>query len=284
MIVSRGKRIGPVVYDRELDWTWKNMIGRWYIKTLAGGFLVDYSGFNNHGTLTSMNSASAYVSNLGNALLFTRPSTQRVEINSLNLGARSSLTFSIWCYLVSIDTTWGNGLFCWGQYNVYTNDIFLYTDTTGKINFQLNNGADGAATTANSLPLNTWNHIVCTYNGAGSTNDEKMQVYLNGVRQSLTFNYTVPSTTSTIGPAFNVFRIGAYLDSINSTVFQWNGLIDDFSIHNRSFVADEVQKLYAGGRGYGFLDSFTRRWMLSSTGFKPYWFRNQQRMIGGGIR
>lgn len=48
-----------------------------------------------------------------------------------------------------------------------------------------------------SLPVNQWNHLAVTYDGAGATNADKLNVYVNGSDLNMTlFSGTIPSSFS----------------------------------------------------------------------------------------
>ncbi len=63
-----------------------------------------------------------------------------------------------------------------------------------KIYFHLSAGANYGNTTSNVLTANVWYHVAAVYDGSGSTNSDKVKIYINGVSQSLSFNGTIPST------------------------------------------------------------------------------------------
>ncbi len=84
-----------------------------------------------------------------------------------------------------------------------------------------------AYTTGNILTTGTWQHLAFTYNPNGSTNDDKVKFYLNGVRQSLTHSATVPNSlnSNAISPTIGVETgptAGTYANAIIDQVRYYN--------------------------------------------------------------
>lgn len=217
---------------------------------------LDVSGNANHGTLTNMDRNAAWVTSGGKgALNFTNQlnvQQNRVDANSFTLANRNVFSFSGFGFLASRTAGFGNGFFSWGNIGVYTTDCFLYVDGTGPLVLQVNNSSDGGAVTTSNFPLGSWVHVAAVFNGNGTGNSGRIQLYINGRVQDLTFgSYTVPSATS--AATGTVFRIGGYLDSITSTAYQWNGQLDDLRIYSRVLTPEEIWQLYDLGRGGGML-------------------------------
>lgn len=84
---------------------------------------------------------------------------------------------------------------------------------------------------------NTWNHIGVVYDGSGSTNADKLKIYLNGVEQNLDFTGTIPATTRDTNADL---RIG---DFQNLSRF-WTGKIDDVRFYNHALSQFNIDELY----------------------------------------
>jgi hypothetical protein len=233
-----------------------------------------------------MTPATAWVASGGKgALSFTANNTNRVEVaDSGFFNAISQFSFSAWfnlrAYTGSIA---GNAIFCRGQIAAFNNDINLMIDTSGTMFAQVNNGADGSSSF--SLPsfytLGTWAQVSLVYDGRGSTNDDRVKIYLNGSRMALSHTYTVPATTSTITSG-NTFRFGQYLNTSNANEWAFNGFLDDITIYNTSLTASEVREIYRLGRGYGVFPEPDFDEGFAAAGFKAYWARRQH-LIGSGV-
>ena len=87
------------------------------------------------------------------------------------------------------------------------------------------------------LPLNQWSHLVLTYD----LSSKEVEFFINGELDALS------SFAGNLSfPLSNGFRLGPTDDyQATSTV----GEIDDFRIYATSLTADEVKKLYGGGKG-----------------------------------
>jgi hypothetical protein len=83
----------------------------------------------------------------------------------------------------------------------------------------------------NGLPLNTWTHVVVTYDGSKSVSGT--QLYVNGQSSSGTFGTTYAGMDNTNIPLYIGRRDGFF-----------NGTIDNVQIWNRSLSATQVLALY----------------------------------------
>jgi len=108
------------------------------------------------------------------------------------------------------------------------------------------------------------------------------------------------STPTSAAIFINGRQVASRTDTVNMTLTTGGGIGYRFSVNSdyspiqfaeaavwgRSFYAPEVANYYAQGpSGSWQLDAPRNRSRFAQvTTFKNYWFRNQQRMIGGGIR
>lgn len=87
---------------------------------------------------------------------------------------------------------------------------------------------------SNLITTGVWQHWVGTYDGNGSTNDDKVKIYINGDDQGpLGFFGTIPSTTADNPASFQIG--GANL----------NAEITDVALWSATLTADEVSLLYS---------------------------------------
>jgi hypothetical protein len=94
--------------------------------------------------------------------------------------------------------------------------------------FVYSKSGGAALVNSNITPaLNTWYHIVATWDG--TTN----RIYINGVERA-------NSTTAHNSGAVETLSIGTY----ESNFEFWNGLIDDVRIYNRALTASEVLSIF----------------------------------------
>ena len=157
-------------------------------------------------------------------------------------GVQSNFSTSFWFNMPSNQPQH----FLYSQTNDYVNgggNGIMSGTVNGKIIFQvLNLGQAHNVITTNTFNINTWYHIVETFeNGV-------MKIYVDGVLQPVTETGTLTQfrTTST-----DIFRIGTLL---------YNGLnynpdvlkIDELGIWNNSLTQSEVTKLYNNGAGLSY--------------------------------
>jgi len=136
-------------------------------------------------------------------------------------------TESVWIYPTSSNAN--NIIFDISLAGTYNNRTYTSRLQTGYIRFSFANTTSSVYIDSTStVPLNTWTHILASYNGTNIT------IYLNGV-----LSKTGGLTGSMITNGRTLF-IGASGDL--ST--KWNGSIDDIRIFNRSLEQWEITALY----------------------------------------
>jgi hypothetical protein len=98
----------------------------------------------------------------------------------------------------------------------------------------VSNGTDRALKVVDALPLNTWTHVIFTFDGTAQTE----KIYINNVLQtvvdaSLSSLGTVPSILNAAnGQSFRVGHRGA----TGNTVGSWAGGIDDVMVFNETLA------------------------------------------------
>jgi RHS repeat-associated protein len=120
----------------------------------------------------------------------------------------------------------------------FPNDNFqLIADNTGKLVFFvfLNSTTNVAAITPTAVPLNTWEHVVGTFDGTTIT------LYLNGV---MVDQHSVSVTMATGSGGIG---IGADTNGGNP----WNGRLDEVAIYDSTLPASRVQAHFNAGTHYG---------------------------------
>ena len=111
------------------------------------------------------------------------------------------------------------------------NEFRLTTDANSYANCAIYSSSwQTAAIASTALPLSTWSHVLCTYDGAN------IRVYINGLPSGTTPAQT-GLITSTNATALNVGR-----DSAGSGYF--NGTIDEVKIYGFALSSDEVKTEY----------------------------------------
>ncbi len=225
----------------------------------------DVSGFANHGTLVNF-------ANNGNNALVTSGGKPALDFDGLNDRVTTPLVsttmftgFTVNFWLKARNT---GGMILGHSSNNVTH-IRLF-GTTAATSLRLAIGTFTFDLTASSRNTQDWS--VITTVGLGTT----VAWYYNGL---LVESATIAAASSG-GMAVNTIGTGA-----SSPLF-FDGQLDDIRLYSRALTAQEILATYQAGRGGGLLYEPPRRktyFVPSSAGWKPYWFRNQQRMIGGGI-
>ena len=179
----------------------------------------------------------------------------------LDCGAQSSvwknasaLSIAGWFYIDAHKTT--NGLIGKHENDNESTGIMM---TNTDFYFLVSNG--GGKQGACSVPTAAaWHHIACVFNGAGTGNAGRMQVYFDGVLQSLTFTGTIATTTSNSSTyGTNSVIIGDYQGDKD-----FDGKIDELGVWNTALTAAQALAIYnAKGR----IDLKT----VSGSNLKGYW-------------
>ncbi len=95
-------------------------------------------------------------------------------------------------------------------------------------------------TPANSISLNTWQHVAVVYDNSSDANDPTL--YINGVAQTVT-EIDTPSGTPSSDAALNL-TLGNYSLDTSRT---FDGLLDDVRIYDRMLDAAEIAELANAG-------------------------------------
>ena len=205
------------------------LVGYWKFDEGNGKTVVDSSGNNNTGIL--YNGPEWTTGQVGNALQFDGLDDNVSIPNSKSLNTPDAVTISAWVYptripiymddMVSNDDRYG--IRWWGS---ELKPIFIFKINDGSSNWRW-------VVSPDAVSLNTWVHIVATYDKNAGTNN--MRLYVDGIQKvSDTFTDTIECSTAP-------FTIGRY----SSRYFQ--GKIDEIKIYNTALSASEVLAEYNSG-------------------------------------
>jgi len=143
-------------------------------------------------------------------------------------------TISAWVYMNGTLTGIGkqtSGSSGFAYVVAYNSDRKVYFQMTG-------NGTTVAYGASQTLfTLNKWVHVVCTYNGAGSTNADKLKIYYDGVLITTTsFVGTIPTS---------IFRTSATLRvNVLNGVTYGSGKFGLIRMFKRCLTPNEVMREY----------------------------------------
>jgi hypothetical protein len=230
----------------------------------SGLRLWDTSGRSNHGTLTAMDTATAWARNAGAYALKFDGSNDRVLVaNSPAFATPKDLTVSFWVNTASsgsnVELIQKMGA---GESRV-NSSWESYLNSSGRVYFRLNGTENNLISTVN-LPLSAWVNVVLRKTGA------TIAIFFN------------TAAAGTLGgqPDVNIstgsLTLGAYPDGS----FPINASFDDIVIYNRSLTSGEIRTL-ARRRGVSY--DMRRDVVEGSSGFQAAWARRQGQIIGGGV-
>ena len=202
----------------------------------------DISGNGNNGVYQGGMGTVTDVSNGGSLAYDFDGTDDYISNSSLSLAGLTEFSYSGW---LNASTSSGHrAIFSHGDNFDYDDDIYILNNSS---NFQaeVNNGSPVGGNGSASLPaLNTWHHIAVVFDGSGATNADRLRYFLNGVEVTLTYNYTVPTSTSSVSPMNT--EIGSFA-SYGALHF-WQGKQDDIRVYDRVLTQSEITHL-ATSRG-----------------------------------
>jgi hypothetical protein len=201
---------------------------------IIGGTVYDTSGNGNDGTISDVYSTKGI---FGNALIIDGADS------SINCGSDTTIddvfdgggTFSAWVYPRSDGEANTGRLADKTRYAFY-----ISGEVSGFCKIVILYGFDGGTgawdTTNLELALNTWSHIVITYDNGSIENDPV--IYVNGA--SVSVNEITKPIGTRISDAASTLFIGN--NSAKTTTF--DGAMDQIQLYNSAATAPEVLELY----------------------------------------
>jgi hypothetical protein len=153
------------------------------------------------------------------------------------------VTISAWIYIDNTATGF-NPIFT-SQDNIPLSNGFWFCSTPSDVFIEYGDGKGqnnsvyrrGASYVSNSNIRGKWIHIAGIMRGATD-----MEVYFNGVKQSLVFSGSSSFSMSSNHPA-DVAKIGRWFS--NDVIYHFKGMIDEVKIWNRSLNASEISDVMA---------------------------------------
>ena len=160
-----------------------------------------------------------------------------VNTTDFNFGdTTTDFPFSISCWLNPDDISSFRAI-ATGQGASFMYSLFL---DSGRITFRLYDGGSTPYITRSynvALSINTWHHIVATYDGSSSSTG--LSIYLNGTK--------VDNTTANSGTYVAMHPYGTLAIGLLSGGNRFSGKIDELAIYQDELTATEVADLYNGG-------------------------------------
>ena len=213
------------------------LVGRWIVPGKQTGnaalptTILDDSGNGNHGTTSN-------APNYG--IIYSRPamnfngSSQYVGVKAapiLNNLPQSSI--SAWVYPTSFAQQNTKSRTVYAEDTSFGTDFGMLINSSGYPFFYIYTGVDNSCTSSTTISLNTWSHIVTTFDTTVG-----MKIYVNGTLTGTNSNKTVNS-------GLNLTELGRQFFN-GSTGGSFAGSIDDVRVYSRALPAAEIRAIYRG--------------------------------------
>ncbi|MBI2610308.1 LamG domain-containing protein [Candidatus Giovannonibacteria bacterium] len=221
------------------------LVGYWDFNTGKGrDKAYDRSGNANTGTLTSMNTATAWVdgpTGRGQALSFdgTDDYVDLGDTSVVDFGS-GNYAFSAWIK-PTLATT---GFIIGKDDDVNGRQLTFSIASNGDSYMQLFYGPDNPAAqntvykATAAVQANVWQHIL------GQRIGNKFEIYVNAIDKNATYDAAIsaadfPQTMQATAANLNIGR-----RSYSTSMLPFPGSIDDVRIYNRALSASEIERLY----------------------------------------
>lgn len=198
--------------------------------------IKDVSGKGNHGAVSGLTQASVTPGKLGQALSFNGTSDyvdagSASGLDNIDLQGGGGLSVSLWAYRTANGTGYlvdkGDG---------YNNGWTVFASNT-QVCFEHAYSSNMETCSDTEYGLNSWIHIVVTWDGGSSTTG--VHFYANSGEVNRVYN--VNGSGSKGSDAGYNFHIGG---SSRSGFYEFPGRIDDVRVYNRVLSTSEILSLY----------------------------------------
>ncbi|MDD3926319.1 MAG: LamG domain-containing protein, partial [bacterium] len=216
------------------DVTTDSMISWWRFDETSGSSAYDDSTYG-HGNTGTINYATHTTSGMTNSALAFTTGT---NVNYVNVGKQTSLnglttsaTVEVWIYPTA---TGISGIFdrsTGGSGN--SGPFHMWFLSTGQVVFRIANGTANISKASRVLSLNTWHHIVGTFDS------QYVRLYVDGIEDGPA---TKRGTFNPVDRSTYNWLIGNL--SVTNTTTAFCGKIDEVRLYNRALSAAEVQQNY----------------------------------------
>lgn len=206
------------------------LVDEWKLDESSGNASDSVGGF----TLTNQGSATFVSGKINNAVSNLAASSQMLYVSNTSLsGTITNISMTGWIHRGS---SANNVAFGFGSTSTNRFNILWFSD--GNLYIQIAKGGTTYSSTA--LSGTGWHHVAVVYDGTQSTDASRVLCYIDGVKKTLTFTGTSPSSY-TVAPVFYVGR-----DTANGYS---TGLFDCVLLYNIPISSNVVTSLYNAGNG-----------------------------------
>jgi cysteine-rich repeat protein len=214
------------------------IVSYWHLDETSGTTFTDSeNGYD--GSCSDAGCPAPAVGNLDGAQLFDGINDYIGAGNITELNQTTKFTIEGW--FKDANTAGYNRMFHKG--NDLDNDISA-ASYSGDLYFEVGNGSNSYGkwdAYQENIGNDTWYHAVFVYDGSGSTNQEKMKMYINGAEKSLSFSGNIPQLTADLS-SYN------FIMSKDDT-HPWSGSMDEVAVYAYAFDQADVTEHY-GAEGY----------------------------------
>ena len=221
----------------------------WSLNELSGTNVPDSSGNGRNGT--TVNSPTWITGKINNCLQFNG-TTQYVNCNNIaNFERTDPCSYEFWfkytstalrMILSKYDTGTAKGLM------IYSNSGNIYFDLRGA-------GGYLAVATTETFNDDIWHHGIITYNGTSSPSGVK--IYIDNILRT--------PTTAKDTLANSVLNSAIFCIGNRSTVYYWQGSIDEIVIYDKVLTPEEINLRWNSGIGTEMITSgydITKGWYI----------------------
>jgi len=231
---------------------WDGVVGAWCPSLGPTGLrLHDHSRRNNWGTLTNMDPATDWVVSGGQyALDFDGVNDYVGHGNVLNdvvVGTSAQFTISQW---INVRAN-VNHFSCSKLDSSLTQRQFFLRANDDGLDFTWYGALDATSfrviRAAYTFTAAGWAHIAATFHAGIADADQKVSLFINGAKKSLTIPFTAGSPVSIQSGTSQFLLGGAFTSGVITAPF--SGLISETVVHRRVLGDNEIRELYQLGRG-----------------------------------
>ena len=251
---------------------WEGVIGAWCPSLgPTGDRLHNLSRYNNWGTLTNIDPATDWVVSGGQYALDFDGVNDYAMIGAYDTLNSTTQYVSAWIRPTAVASDYT-------VYSMSNTAASVYRGlwvTAGSLRWAW--GSTGGSyrwytTAAATITANRWQHVAAGHIGTGAPS-----IWINGVSQTTTLTSAGVNSLPSVQQS-DIGRLG------NNFYFQ--GQIDDVVVRNRPVSDNEIRGLYLLGPAgmYERRRRTARRAAIEQAGFRAYWARRQNQIIGGGVR
>jgi len=219
------------------------LVASWHFDEESGNIAYDSSGNDNDGTIYG---ATRVDGKFGKALQFDGVDDYVEAPDSESLHITKKLTIAMWVKFNSLATKMVLcSKFAGNADDTHSWLFWLDNTYSDELRFYPASDTYKGWTTDANLQTGTWYHIVAVYDGDGTSDDEKLKIYVNG--EAKTMDYYGPLSSS-LPICDEEVHLGYDPDNPYSPKYL-DGIMDEVLIFNAALNQTEILDLY---NNYGY--------------------------------